>query len=270
MTFDPLQQPKWTRRFLELARLVASWSKDPSTQVGAVIVDDLRRVIATGYNGFPRGVRDDAQRYDDRAVKYPLVVHAEANAILNAVANVRGAAMVATMMPCAECAKLIAQSGIAWVVAPKLANDRWTESHAHAKTIFVEAGVKVLELRVDETAAPAALAPLEIVSDPMTIDDARAAFAPVLAPLETAFPPYLSEVRVSIEPASDDLRVYRLNLTYKRRQVWLFVTSLGYAYEYEPAERGIVDTQEPGVAMGYLVEMLRRLQVAHNQNHTQQ
>lgn len=104
---------------MELAAHFATWSKDPSTKVGAVIVDDCRRVIAQGYNGFPRGVRDDPERYETKMVKYKLVVHAEANAILNAVAKVSGAMLYCTKYPCSECAKLIIQSGIYRVVAPK-------------------------------------------------------------------------------------------------------------------------------------------------------
>ena len=72
---------KWDLRFLEMARNAASWSKDPSTKVGAIIVDDDKRVISVGYNGFPKGVRDD-ERLDDRQEKYKIIVHAERNALL--------------------------------------------------------------------------------------------------------------------------------------------------------------------------------------------
>src|SRR5450759_3287372 len=74
---------KWDRRFIELARFVADWSKDPSTKVGAVIVRPDRTVAALGYNGFPRGVLDHSERYDHRPTKYEMVVHAELNSILN-------------------------------------------------------------------------------------------------------------------------------------------------------------------------------------------
>jgi dCMP deaminase len=72
---------KWDKNFLELAKTVSTFSKDPSTQVGAVIVDDDKRVISIGYNGFPKGVRDD-HRLDNRELKYEMIVHAEANALL--------------------------------------------------------------------------------------------------------------------------------------------------------------------------------------------
>ncbi len=109
---------KWDCRFLELAKHVAQWSKDPSTQVGAVIVDDLRRIVSVGYNGFPRGVVDSAERYEDRKQKYALVVHAEANAILSPQQSVRGCTLYATLHPCEECAKLVVQAGLTRVVIP--------------------------------------------------------------------------------------------------------------------------------------------------------
>ena len=79
---------KWDLRFLKLAHHVGQWSKDPSTKVGAVIVDAQRRVLGIGYNGFPRGVDDSPGRYHDRPTKLDMVVHAETNAIMNAVSSV--------------------------------------------------------------------------------------------------------------------------------------------------------------------------------------
>ncbi|NJK88105.1 MAG: CMP deaminase, partial [Myxococcales bacterium] len=75
---------KWDLRFIELAKHVASWSKDPSTQCGCVIVDSSRRILSTGYNGFPAGVTDVYERLHDREVKYRLVAHSEVNAICTA------------------------------------------------------------------------------------------------------------------------------------------------------------------------------------------
>lgn len=138
---------KWDRRFMNLAHEVATWSKDPSTQCGAVIVDANRRVVATGYNGFPRGVDDNPTRYNDRDEKYRYVVHAEANAILNAVASVKGGTLyVNPMQPCQECAKLVIQSGIKRVVTLPPSEERkarWRESFAAAAIMFEEAGVEV-------------------------------------------------------------------------------------------------------------------------------
>jgi dCMP deaminase len=122
---------------------VAGWSKDPSTKVGAVIVDPRRVVRGMGYNGFPRGVCDTPERYADRPTKYKLVVHAEANAILNATGDVRGCVLYCTWHPCSACAALIAQAGIAEVRCPA-PDPRWAEDGAFARMILDEAGVDVL------------------------------------------------------------------------------------------------------------------------------
>jgi len=140
----------WHQRFMDMALLVSHWSKDPSTKAGAVVVDEQRRVLSLGYNGFPRGVVDHPDRYANRAVKYKLVVHAEANAILTAY--VGGATLYATKWPCSDCSKLIAQAGIARVVARRQganASDvdpHWADDHRWAELILREAGVKVVEL----------------------------------------------------------------------------------------------------------------------------
>ena len=115
----PNRRQKWDLRFLSLAKEVASWSKDPSTKVGAVLVDDNRRIISTGYNGFPRGVEDLEARYNHRPTKYSLVVHAEANALLNSVVLPRGGTLYCTLHPCEECSKLIVQAGVTRIVVPE-------------------------------------------------------------------------------------------------------------------------------------------------------
>ena len=138
---------KWDHRFLALCKHIAQWSKDPSTQVGAVIVDDERRVIGMGYNGFPRGVMDTPERYADRPTKYQYVVHAEANAVLNATASVANHSLYCyPFPPCAECAKLIIQSGICRVVCPVPDDEqlaRWGQAFEVAETMFHEARVKL-------------------------------------------------------------------------------------------------------------------------------
>lgn len=138
---------KWDVRFMSMAQAVARWSKDPSTQVGAVIVDPLRQIQSTGYNGFPRGVHDSAERYADRAQKLLFVVHAEANALLLAGHAARGASMYCTLMPCAPCAGLVAQAGIARLYAPPPSAEheaRWGENFAAARAILAEAGVVLI------------------------------------------------------------------------------------------------------------------------------
>lgn len=140
------RERKWDRRFMALAQHVAQWSKDPSTKVGAVIVDDRNRVIAHGYNGFPRGVEDSPELYADREQKYPRVVHAELNAILNALGPVEGCTLFATLAPCCECAKAIIQAGIRRVViTPESAktSDRWSESQKLAWDMMDQPGISV-------------------------------------------------------------------------------------------------------------------------------
>ena len=109
----------WDIRFLDLAKHISIWSKDPSTKVGAVIFDSDKRIVSIGYNGFPKGVCDDPQRYDDRDIKYRMVVHAEANAILKVAKstnNAHGSTLYITLSPCKDCCKLILQSGITRMV----------------------------------------------------------------------------------------------------------------------------------------------------------
>jgi dCMP deaminase len=107
---------KWHKRFLDLCEHVATWSKDPSTKLGSVIVDSKNRVVSIGYNGFPRGVDDRHDRYNDRPTKYLFVAHAERNALDNAPMMVDNCTMYVTLLPCNECAKSIIQRGITTVV----------------------------------------------------------------------------------------------------------------------------------------------------------
>ena len=135
----------WHHRFLDLARHIATWSKDPSTHVGAVIVRPDRTIASVGFNGFPRGVDDVPARYANRPTKYAFVVHAEANAILNAHGPVAGCTLYSTLMTCNECAKLIIQSGITEVVAPK-PESLDVYGFRIAMTMYGEAGVRVVLL----------------------------------------------------------------------------------------------------------------------------
>ena len=137
---------KWDIRFLELAKGIAGWSKDPSRKIGAIAVDN-RSVIAQGYNGFPRGIEDYAERYEDRELKYKLVVHAEMNVIYNATYNgvsLDGATLYVWGLPvCSDCAKGIIQTGIRRVVIPEQdIPEHWVESWNLTKTMFEEANVK--------------------------------------------------------------------------------------------------------------------------------
>ena len=133
-------------RFMKLAQHVASWSKDPSTKIGAVIVNPSRIVVGMGFNGFPRGVSDDVERYNNRPLKYQIVQHAEANAIFNASASVKGCTLYATHPPCCNCTGAIIQAGISKVYT--IASDRvWLDdSRETSKMMFQESGVGYWEI----------------------------------------------------------------------------------------------------------------------------
>ncbi|MHC8509345.1 MAG: deoxycytidylate deaminase [Rhodospirillales bacterium] len=140
----PTEFDHWDRRFIELARFIAGWSKDPSTQVGAVITGDMHRIVSTGFNGLPAGVEDTVERLNDRELKYQMVVHAERNAIINARRDVSGMQIyVWPLPPCSVCASMIIQAGLHQVTAPETDNPRWVESVALSKTMFEEAGVRL-------------------------------------------------------------------------------------------------------------------------------
>lgn len=154
--------PRWNRRFLELAAHVASWSKDPSTKTGAVIVDERRRIVSVGYNGFPRGVRDDAPRLDYRAIKYEITLHCEANAILFASRSLEGCVLYTyPFLSCSRCASMVVQVGICCCIAPVPTEDvlqRWAESLALTRMIYNEAGVRYEEIE-EMTAKPSTAKP---------------------------------------------------------------------------------------------------------------
>lgn len=139
---------KWDRRFVELAEHISRWSKDPSTKVGCVVVGPDREIRSTGFNGFPRGIADDPERLGDRARKYPLVCHAEENAIMHAARiglALKGCTAYVTWPPCTRCARSLVQAGILEVVYPAEVEipDRWAEEFAMSLELFAEAGVEV-------------------------------------------------------------------------------------------------------------------------------
>jgi len=143
---------KWHRRFIALAEHVATWSKDPSTQVGCILVDDHRRVVGMGYNGFPRGVSDERERYEDRPTKYLMVQHAEANAILNAVGKTEGSTAYVTHHPCSTCAGLLIQAGVRAVITRKPSDglqERFGTSFAASAIMFREAKVSLFLIKED-------------------------------------------------------------------------------------------------------------------------
>ena len=137
-----MNSTKWDERFIELAKLVGSWSKDPSTQVGAVIVDTNNRIVSIGFNGFPKGVKDTEERLLDRDKKYAIVVHAEANALMFANSSVEGCTLYTyPFQPCSRCAGLIIQSGIKRIVSISNNNKNWEENFKLSRQLFKESGI---------------------------------------------------------------------------------------------------------------------------------
>lgn len=142
----------WHERFLEMATPVSTWSKDPSTKVGAVIVDRQRRVVSVGYNGCPRGVVDEGM--DDRGEKLRgeklrCTIHAEKNALLFASGPVTGCTGYTTFPPCANCMAYLMQTGIRQVVcrpASPGATERWAEDFASAARMREQAEIWYTEL----------------------------------------------------------------------------------------------------------------------------
>ena len=141
----------WDEYFMGVALLAAERSKDPSTQVGACIVDGDKTILSTGYNGFPHGCSDDDFPWNrDESLgetKYQFVVHAELNAILNARGkNLAGSKVYVALFPCNECAKAIIQAGISEVV---YLSDKYhdTPSTTASRRMLQSAGVKLTEFK---------------------------------------------------------------------------------------------------------------------------
>lgn len=146
---------KWHERFMDVAELVRTWSKDPSTKVGAVVVGPDREIRSTGYNGLVRGVDDNKPERLERPTKYDFFEHAERNAVYNACligASLKGCVIYVTAMPCPDCARAIIQSGIKMVVThkPEFAEDApagtWRDKVGYSEEMFQEAGIELLYL----------------------------------------------------------------------------------------------------------------------------
>ena len=144
----------WDEYFMGIASLSALRSKDPSTQVGACIVNEEKRILSMGYNGMPHHCHDDEYPWEREGgflnTKYPYVVHAEPNAILNSTTSLENATLYVTLFPCHECAKLIIQSGIKEIV---YMGDKYdgTESDQASKKMLKSAGVtwrKVAQIKI--------------------------------------------------------------------------------------------------------------------------
>ena len=144
---------KWDIRFIELAKHISNWSKDPSTKVGCVVVGEDREIRSTGFNGFPRGIEDDDERLLDREKKYLLICHAEENAIMHAArtgVSLKGSTAYVTWPPCSRCARSLIQSGIKEIIYPEPGEipERWIDDFTISNSMIEEAGVivKVIQL----------------------------------------------------------------------------------------------------------------------------
>lgn len=133
----------WDQRFLGLAKYVSSWSKDPSTQVGAVVADQNNRVCGVGFNGFARGVHDSSERLENRELKYKLVLHAEENALAFSRHTTDCTLYTWPLPPCAHCMSLAIQHGIRRIVSVDEVPERWAESIALSCEISTEAGIRL-------------------------------------------------------------------------------------------------------------------------------
>jgi dCMP deaminase len=156
-----MMTPEKARKYLKLAKVQAElFSKDPHTKVAAIILSqDAHVILATGYNGIPRGMNDGLMQRWERPEKYRYVVHAECNAICNAARSgmrLDGAIAVVTMFPCADCAKMIIQSGIRTVIAPipDYTTSTWGDSFKLATTMFKEVNVDMLLFKQSEIDEP--------------------------------------------------------------------------------------------------------------------
>jgi len=140
---------KWDSRYMELAKKVGTWSKDPSKKIGAVAIGSKGQVLAQGYNGFPRGIDDTEIRLNDKDTKYKYVVHAEMNLIYNATFNgisLNGSTVYVYGLPvCSECAKGLIQVGVKQIVMSKdsleNSDEKWLESFELTIALLNEAGI---------------------------------------------------------------------------------------------------------------------------------
>jgi dCMP deaminase len=149
---------KWDLRFLELAKLVSTWSKDPSTKTGAVIVRPDKTVVSIGFNGFPKGMSDSEADYANRELKYKKIVHCEMNALIHAGGSVRGCTLYTYPFACCErCVVHIIQAGIIRFVYPKSPADqlsRWQDAFIKTHEFLTEAKVDFDEIVYDVTTEP--------------------------------------------------------------------------------------------------------------------
>lgn len=143
---------KWDLRFLELAKLVGSWSKDPSTKVGAVIVRPDKSVASVGFNGFPKAMIDSPEYYDNKEEKYSRIVHAEVNAMIHAMEAINGFTLYTyPFMPCDRCVVQMIQAGITRIVTPVAPDEtlaRWGAAFDKTRLYCDETWVDLVEIKL--------------------------------------------------------------------------------------------------------------------------
>tara|TARA_B100000214_G_scaffold160110_1_gene114880 strand:+ start:1182 stop:1616 length:435 start_codon:yes stop_codon:yes gene_type:complete len=138
----------WDQRFLNLAKHISEWSKDPSTKVGCVVVGPDREIRSTGFNGLPRGIEDNDERLNNREIKYPLICHAEENAIMHAARigiSLKDCTAYVTWPPCTRCARSLIQAGVSTIIYPKDIEipDRWMEDFNLSLNMLKEAKINI-------------------------------------------------------------------------------------------------------------------------------
>lgn len=140
---------KWDLRYLEMSQLVSTWSKDPSTKVGAVIVNSDNKIVSLGYNGLPQNIPDDKSILDNRYEKYKYIIHAETNAILTANTTVKGCTVYTyPFLPCTNCASMVIQAGIKRVVSFECVDNRWKAILEDSKNLFKRANIECVEFSI--------------------------------------------------------------------------------------------------------------------------
>ena len=145
------QIPGWDEYYLDICKVVSARSKDPNTQIGCVIVGPNHEIRSTGYNSFPRGIRDDVPERMERPTKYLWIEHAERNAICNSAragTATEGCTIYVEIMPCMDCARAIVQAGIVEVVVSsarmsQYSSEQFDQQFRMTEVLFGEAGVKV-------------------------------------------------------------------------------------------------------------------------------
>ena len=138
----------WDKRFLKLAKHISEWSKDPSTQVGCVVVGPDREIRSTGFNGLPRGIEDNDERLNNREIKYPLICHAEENAIMHAARigiSLKDCTAYVTWPPCTRCARSLIQAGISTIIYPENTEipERWMVDFNLSLNMLKEANINL-------------------------------------------------------------------------------------------------------------------------------